>query len=242
MLRKGRVGGDVYEHIDRRYFSAKLRLRELAAVEWTPKAKAVWRHYFKKAKKQMRGGRFGSDMDGYLPGDRLKSPFGLMWRGANKGEVEKLGTEGRFVSNWSHFSKPGAKRTYVAGGPRQPEGYALTAAAYSDRGALQAARMGHHTDAASEGFEKARIYGIAPSALKRSDNKIRSHIGSYASTAPLRGGIGAKEVRVLLKPTGKKGDSVRWRPAPLGEVMRRDFESAKLRLRELAHRDYAFAR
>jgi hypothetical protein len=70
--------------------------------------------------------------------------------------------------------------------------------------------------------------------LKRSDNKIRSHIGSYASTAPLRGGIGAKEVRVLLKPTGKKGDSVRWRPAPLGEVMRRDFESAKLRLRELA--------
>jgi len=34
MLRKGRAGGDVYEGIDRRFFSAKLRLRELARGDY----------------------------------------------------------------------------------------------------------------------------------------------------------------------------------------------------------------
>jgi hypothetical protein len=34
MLRKGRAGGDVYEDIDRKFFSAKLRLRELARGDY----------------------------------------------------------------------------------------------------------------------------------------------------------------------------------------------------------------
>ena len=79
-------------------------------------------------------------------------------------------------------------------------------------------------------------------------------MGNTTGTAPIRGGIGAKEVRALLKPRGEIQDEltnaatlpymdqgrakaavfkkVRWRPVPLGEVMRKDFESAKLRLRE----------
>lgn len=200
--------------------------------------KAVFRHYYRKLKKQTRGGRMHRDIGGYLPGDPMAkyNRMGLLWRGTHRGELETIADKGKFVSNWTTDRFPKKPRTYVAGDPEFTKNYALTAAAFvGDRGGLQSARFGHHTGKnLAEASNGARIYAIAPSALRRSDDKIRSLIGSYASTAPLRGGIFRSEVRGILKPT-REGKTVRWRPASLGDVQNRNF-SARLRLRELAFR------
>lgn len=200
--------------------------------------KAVFRHYYRKLKKQTRGGKMHPDIGGYLPGDQMAkyNRMGLLWRGTDRGELETIADKGKFVSAWTSGAFPKKPRTYVAGGPEFAKNYALTAAAFTgDRGGLQAARFGHHTGKnLADTNKNARIYAIAPSALKRSDNKIRGYIGSYADTAPLRGGIFRSEVRGILKPT-QSGKTVRWRPASLGDVQNRNF-SARLRLRELAVR------
>lgn len=216
-----------------------LRLREfsLSSAE-----KAVYRHYYKKLKKLTRKGRGelgkipqldrGNLPDGVDVQNRSKT--GLMWRGTNQDEIAALVGNGRFESDWTHWARPKATMTYVAGNPKLTETYAVTAARFAgDRDALQSARMGFidHTSPRGD-VKKARIYAVAPSALKRSNDKVRGTVGDIAATAPLRGGIFRHEVRGILKPT-LENKKLRWRPVPLGDVQNRNF-SAKLRLRELA--------
>jgi hypothetical protein len=215
-----------------------LRQRVIELAEMTPTAKAVWRHYYRRMKKLTRGGKLHEALDGYLPRDKRASKAGLLWRGTHRGEVEQLAKTGRFKSNWTHFTKPGQRRTYVAGAPQKTEGYAVTAAGFvGDRGGLQAARMGLSDGARknlAQTVREARIYGVAPKALRRSDNAVRGYIGDYAATAPLRGGVGAREVRALLKPVERKGRKrVGWRPAPLGEIQRQELSARVRRLVEL---------
>lgn len=200
--------------------------------------KAVWRHYYKKAKKAgghlgKMGGIFKKHSYGSeLPdGNReLRHGAGLLWRGTHRGEVEKI-AKGRFKSEWTNPWHPGKKRTYVAGGPQKTEMYAGTAAAHAgDRGGLNGTRSLFPTEGSRqriiENLPHARIMGISPKALKRADDRVRRTVGDYAETAPLRGGIAAREVRMLLKPRPVKSGvkKIKWDPVPLGDVMQRRFE------------------
>lgn len=194
--------------------------------------KAVWRHYYKKAKRA--GGhleKIGGGGQELPDGNRyLRNKSGLLFRGTHKGEVEKI-AKGRFKSEWTNPWHPGKKRTYVAGGPTQTEMYAGTAAAHAgSRGTLNQSRsLLPDADTHSrimKNLPDARIMGISPKALKRSDDRVRRTVGDYARTAPLRGGIAAREVRLLLKPRPVKAGAnrVKWDPVPLGDVMQRRFE------------------
>jgi hypothetical protein len=200
--------------------------------------KAVWRHYYKKAKKtgghlDKMGGVFKKGSYGQeLPdGNReLRHGAGLLWRGTHRGEVEKI-AKGRFKSEWTNPNHPGKKRTYVAGGPGKTEMYAGTAAAHEgNRGALNGSRSlipdGDTHRRILEHLPNARIMGISPKALKRADHRVRGTVGDYAQTAPLRGGVAAREVRMLLKPRALKpgAKEVKWNPVPLGDVLQRRFE------------------
>jgi len=203
--------------------------------------KAVWRHHYKKARKMMRGGKLSGELDGYLPGDRMASKSGLLWRGTGKKEIEQLAETGRFKSKWTNDNFPKRQRTYVAGGPQKTVHYAQTAAAYDgDRGGLQGAR-GHFGGSKNlkDTLADARIYGIAPKALKRADNRVRGFVGDYAATAPLRGGVGAREVRVLLKTDGTRKvpgyggaihEEARWKPVPLGDIQKKNFSTPAQRM------------
>lgn len=181
-----------------------MRISEFS--ELSPVAKSVWRHYYKKLKKQTRGGKLGSRLDKYLPGHH-NAPSEMLFRGTNKAEVEKLAA-GRFKSNWRHAdnSFPN-KLTWVASNPGMAAGYAVTNA-------------------------EPRMVVVAPTALKRRDRGVSSMVGATTTTAPLRGGIGQREVRGLLKGENhaverwwRRGgpDSKKWRPVPLGEIQRREF-------------------
>lgn len=213
------------------------KVREFSVLNDTEKA--VWRHYYKGAKKVLRQtkGELRGALDGYMPSDQNRSKFGLLWRGTDKQEVDQLASKGRFRSNWTHANFPNKKRTYVAGNARVPGNYAVSNAAHRDSVI---------PDWSEPSFEsvipKARVYGISPNVLKRSDNIIRGHVGNYAQTAPIKGGISSKEVRVLLKPTGIKSDRridgsergkfVGWKPTPLGDIQKRNFSrelTARLR-------------
>lgn len=190
---------------------AKLRLREFSALSDTEKA--IFRHYYRKLKKQTRGGKFADGLSGYMP-DHSK-PSSLLWRGTNRTEVEAISDNGKFISRWQHFLRPGSSRTWVTSRPKIAESYA-----------------------AHGSVRDSRIYAISPAAFKRVDNKVRDQMSGTTVTAPIRGGIFRHEVRGILKASddgldkyGKK--KFRWRPASLGDVQNRNF-SAKLRLRELA--------
>jgi hypothetical protein len=206
-------------------------------MELNDTAKAVWRHYYKGAKKVLRStkGKLGGDLEGYMPSDRNRSKFGLVWRGTHKGEVETIAEKGSFKSKWTNPNFPNRPRTYVAGSATKPEAYAITSAAH----------LGGQSD--STGFpssvggllerEKslpnARIYGIAPHVERRADRKVRGYVGDSAATAPIRGGIKRNEVRALLKPTAvqevkNKWGEVRdrrvlWQPTPLGDIQKKNF-------------------
>lgn len=168
-------------------------------MDLSPLQKAVWRHYYKGAKKELRknGGNLLNTYDHYLPGKSAHSPRPpLVWRGTKKPEIEHLGSEGKFASSWAIGSK---KRTFVASSPRKAWLYAK---------------------------EKpdSRIYGMTPSVLKRTDAKVADQVGATSTNAPLRRGILKNEVRVLLKP--KQGSSdlhPQWHPTPLGEIQRKEF-------------------
>jgi hypothetical protein len=168
-------------------------------MDLSPLQKAVWRHYYKGAKKELRknGGNLLNTYDHYLPGKSAHSPRPpLVWRGTKKPEIEHLGSEGKFASSWAIGSK---KRTFVASSPRKAWLYAK---------------------------EKpdSRIYGMTPSVLKRADAKVADQVGATSTNAPLRRGILKNEVRVLLKP--KQGSSdlhPQWHPTPLGEIQRKEF-------------------
>jgi len=198
--------------------------------------KSVWRHNYKKTKKALRGGnldKLGGFGSGELPdgNKNMLSKSGLMWRGTHKGEVEKI-ARGRFKSEWTTPYAKGKKATYVAGYPAMTEGYAATAAAHAgNRGAMNATRgmaglfrSPEQKEAIVKSIPNARIYGISNKAFKRSDDKIRRAIGDYAQTAPIRGGIAAREVRVLLKPK-IAGKRVKWSPAPLGDITQKNFSA-----------------
>jgi hypothetical protein len=194
--------------------------------------KSVWRHYYKKVRKA-RGNldKVGGGGQELPDGNKyLRNKMKLLWRGTHRGEVEKI-AKGRFKSEWSNPYHPNKKRTYVAGSPQQTEMYAATAAAHAgNRGGLNTSRSLFPDEDTHkrilDHLGQARIIGVAPKALKRADHKVRATVGDYARTAPLRGGIAAREVRTLLKPrTPKPGQRrVRWDPVPLGEVMQRKFE------------------
>ena len=212
--------------------------------ELTDTEKAVWRHYYKGAKKTLRQtkGQSGGGLEGYLPGDRMASKFGLLWRGTNKAEVEHLATQGRFKSKWENANFPGKARTYIAGGTAVPEKYALSNSANASSKGPWTVRMKRSVDKGTSGAallpadihdSGARIYGIAPHVLRRSDNKIRGYVGNYASTAPIKGGIKKNEVRVLLKMKGTKKSEGRygttesplWAATPLGDIQKKNFSS-----------------
>jgi hypothetical protein len=193
--------------------------------------KAVWRHHYKRMKKakgdlQRIGGGDVELPDG---NKHLRNKSGLLWRGTHQGEVEKI-AKGRFKSAWTTPYHPGKKRTYVAGNPQMTEHYAGTAAAHAnDRGVLQSSRGMFPSDDTRkkviEHLPKARIVGVSGQALKRSDNQVRGAIGDFARTAPLRGGIAAREVRTILRPRAVKSGArkIHWEPVPLGDVMRKKF-------------------
>lgn len=209
--------------------------------------RAVWRYYYKRNKRALRSkkGRLDKiDAHGYLPGDSMarnaKNP--LLWRGTHRGETTAIGKKGKFASKWRRL-KNTPTGTYVAGNPSFTRGYAVSAAAaVNNRGALHQSRVvfggGLEKQNVADTIRQARIYGIAPRALNRADNKTRAWIGDYASTAPIRHGIRRSEVRALLKPKQVRfpqggGVKIQWRAVPLGEIERNKFAS-KLRLREFS--------
>jgi hypothetical protein len=193
--------------------------------------KAVWRHHYKLAKKAKGDLQRIGGGDVELPdGNKyLRNKSGLLWRGTHKGEVEQI-AKGRFKSAWTTPYHPGKKRTYVAGNPQMTEHYAGTAAVHAnDRGALQSSRgmfpANDTREKVIEHLPKARIIGVSGQALKRSDNQVRGAVGDFARTAPLRGGIAAREVRTILRPRAVKPGArkIYWEPVPLGDVMKKSF-------------------
>lgn len=212
---------------------AVLEFSKMDADTW----KAVWRHNYKKAKKILRSGNLAKYGDTYseLPdgNKHLANKSGLLWRGTHKGEVEIL-SSGRFRSDWKRPGGNGKKSTYVAGNPSMVEHYAGTAAGHAgDRAKLNNSRSGGGLFRSPEqhkeiidNLHNARIYGISKSAMKRSDNQTRSAIGDTARTAPIRGGVSSREVRVLLKPKITKGKHrIDWHPTPLGDVTQKNFST-----------------
>jgi hypothetical protein len=175
--------------------------------ELTPLAKSVWRHYYGKLKKQTRGGKLGNQLDGYLPGDKNASKLGVLYRGTNHQEVEKL-AQGRFKSSWTSpgifRGSPDRKATWVASSPQYAATYAVTAA-------------------------QSRIVALTPAVLKRRDKGVSARMGETTMTAPIRGGIGQKEVRGLLKgeafsPQRWNTRGIKkWKPVPLGEIQKKQF-------------------
>lgn len=184
-------------------------------AELPPVAKSVWRHYYKKLKKQTRGGKLSKHLDGYLPGDSNAAKLGVLYRGTNKQEVEKL-AQGRFKSLWGGqperqngvIVKPSRNATWVASNPRM-------AATYAAR-------------------DEARMVVVAPSVLRRKDKILTRQIGARTTTAPIRGGIAKDEARLLkgeaFSPQRWNTRGVKkWKPVPLGEIQRREFGVLEIR-------------
>lgn len=171
----------------------------MSAMELSPLQKAVWRHYYKGAKKELRknAGMLLNSYDHYLPGKSAHSSGPpLVWRGTKKPEIEQLDDKGKFASSWAIGSK---KRTFVASSPRKAWLYA------KER-------------------PDSRIYGMTPAVLKRADAKVADQVGATSTNAPLRRGILKNEVRVLLKPKRASSEvHPTWRPTPLGEIQRKEF-------------------
>ena len=197
--------------------------------ELTPLAKSVWRHYYGKLKKQTRGGKLSKSLAGYLPDDGQASKSGLLWRGTNKAEIESLASRKRFKSKWTNANYPDRPRTYVAGSPHKASSYALVSG--GDR-PPRAANWKDFKKHLVQSTKDARIYGISKTAYRRADNDVRSMVGDFAATAPLKGGIKASEVRALLKPSGVVREPIygsravpryRWKPVPLGEIQKKQF-------------------
>jgi len=201
--------------------------KEFATLNDTEKA--VWRHYYKGAKKTLRSGNL-HQADGYFPSHARPSKTNLVWRGTNRSEVEQLDATGKFKSNWSPaiLGRNGPdKLTWVASHPRHSAIYAAVSLKKGEEGF----HLGPRTDGRfldpNTGYkihDESRIYGITPKVMKRASNEVRSSVGNYDTTAPIRGGIRVGEVRSLLKPSLKKNQAV-WKPTPLGDIQKKNFSS-----------------
>jgi hypothetical protein len=182
-------------------------LRRFEFSELSPLAKSVWRHYYGKLKKQTRGGKLSKHLDGYLPGNKNAGKLGVLYRGTNKQEVEKL-VQGRFKSSWTSpgifRGSPARRATWVASSPQYAGTYAVTDA-------------------------HPRILAVTPAVLKRRDKKLSARMGETTTTAPIRGGLGGQEMRGLLKgetPRRPVTNALRlkaWRPVPLGAIQKKHF-------------------
>ncbi len=189
--------------------------------ELTPLAKSVWRHYYGKLKKQTRGGKLSKQLDGYLPGDRRESKLPLLFRGTNKKEVENL-ARGRFRSKWGQGDR--APAVYPESEKEVREAIGSKSLTWVASNPKIAANYATHRPR-----EQARIVAVARGALKRRDRAVSNAIGATTTTAPLRGGIAAKEARGLLK--GKPPQDTfmatsrdwRWKPVPLGDIQKKQF-------------------
>ncbi len=189
--------------------------------ELTPLAKSVWRHYYGKLKKQTRGGKLSKQLDGYLPGDRRESKLPLLFRGTNKKEVENL-ARGRFRSKWGQGDR--APAVYPESEKEVREAIGSKSLTWVASNPKIAANYATHRPR-----EQARIVAVARGALKRRDRVVSNAIGATTTTAPLRGGIAAKEARGLLK--GKPPQDTfmatsrdwRWKPVPLGDIQKKQF-------------------
>jgi len=185
-----------------------------AIVEFALPDKAVWRHYFKKAKKDMRFNRNGGGTgkwSGYGDwdvgrGGKSKAP--VLLRGTDNSELSKLVGTGKFASSWSlgTSSTDGTPANWTSASHRIAS---LYAASNGDSGRLLGLRK---TLATSDNLHKAAV----------------GTMGGSTTNFPLNKPIKDSDLRLVLKRTkgpawSGSGPSVyeaaRWRrPMAVGEI------------------------
>ena len=164
-------------------------------MKFSDTEKAVFRHYYRKLKKQTRGGEFA-----------VKANSSLLWRGATRPEIESIADNGRFVSNWQTkgvsgtwvTSDPGLARSYAAGhAPKRSRIYAIS----------------------SDAFKRVNNKTLAAMAAQRVDLWARNvaPLRGGIFQHEVRG--------ILKPFPRDKKRYVGWRPVSLGDVQNRNFSA-----------------